>query len=242
MTDNIVRTTASAADGMAWILDSFALVLKAPLAIMGTFIGLFITLCLLNFIPLLGSIAGQILTPVFMAGIFAFSRKVEETGDGNIDFDVIMSPFQDKEKLIQLVLLGVINIVLVVVLVVVLAFFAFLLIGSTALSFSKLGHNSEASVLVFIFGMLFFAVVSALFAACNWLAVPLIMFADLKVIDAMKESFMACFTNLISTLVFGIIAIVLIIVSAIPFGLGLIITMPVLFISSYVAYKSIYLS
>lgn len=264
MTDKISRRTASAADGVAWLTDSFLLVFKAPLAIIGLFFAWFVVICILNFIPVLGGMVVQILTPILMAGVYAFCRQLDKGESGSIDFNLFLSPFQDKMKLTQLALLGVINIMVFVGLVIMAFLLVFVLIGSFSFSFEKASEISMVGLFVFGLVGLLATTIGALFAACNWLAVPLIMFANLKVIDALKESLMACFANIISTLAFGCVAILALItpgvllglalfVSNVPLGLtllfsniglalGLIVTLPALFISSYMAYKSIYLS
>ena len=240
MIDKISRRTASAADGLAWLSESFSLVFKAPLAIIGIFFAWFVVVCILNFIPILGGIVSQILNPILMAGVYAFCRQFDKKDSGSIVFNLLLSPFQDKSKLTQLALLGAINIIFFAGLLVISGF----LIGALYLAASAAPAQlfGLPTLWIAILCVLLIITVTALFAACNWLAVPLIMFANLKVMDALKESLMACFDNIISTLVFGGAAVLILIVSIVPFGLGLIVTIPALFVSSYVAYKSIYLS
>jgi uncharacterized membrane protein len=62
------------------------------------------------------------------------------------------------------------------------------------------------------------------------------------VMQAFKLSFLGCLKNILPFLVFGLIALVLFFVSAIPFLLGWIVVMPVLTIAVYTAYRDIFQS
>jgi uncharacterized membrane protein len=73
-----------------------------------------------------------------------------------------------------------------------------------------------------------------------WLAPALIAIHDTPVITAMKLSFFGCLKNVLPFLIYGILAMILFIIGALPLGLGLLIVMPMFFGSIYAAYKDIY--
>jgi uncharacterized membrane protein len=73
-----------------------------------------------------------------------------------------------------------------------------------------------------------------------WFAPALIMFHDVKPLDAMKLSFFACLKNIVPFLLYGIILMVLCVVASIPFGLGFLVLGPVIVGSIYAGYRDIF--
>ena len=53
-------------------------------------------------------------------------------------------------------------------------------------------------------------------------------------------SFFACFRNFVPFLIYGIVMCVLAVIAAIPFGLGMLVWIPLMIASSYVAYRQIF--
>lgn len=73
-----------------------------------------------------------------------------------------------------------------------------------------------------------------------WFAPALIVFEKLPPGQAMKLSFAACLSNILPCTVYGVALMVLWIIASIPFLLGLIVLLPVIFCSVYVSYKDIF--
>ena len=57
-----------------------------------------------------------------------------------------------------------------------------------------------------------------------------------------KASFLACIRNFVPFIVYGLIMMVAAVVAMIPFGLGMLVWMPVAITSTYVAYRRIFTS
>ena len=77
--------------------------------------------------------------------------------------------------------------------------------------------------------------------ALIWFAVPLLVLDDdMTIGKAMSLSFVGCFKNILPMFLYGLLATVLIVVGMIPFMLGLLVVMPLLFISLYTSLKDIY--
>lgn len=252
MENEIELKIRPAMNGLKWMTDSFKILFKAPKAFAIIFFGFFVGMFMLNLIPFLGQLLIQILTPIAMAGIYAFSQSVEN-GQVDFDFSIIKSPFDDKEKLTQLVLLGIMNIVLVLGGMFIFGLiFVGLLAGMGITSglggsqndvanlMNSLSTLNSTTLLMLITTLLLAITFFFIIGAAQWLAVPLIVFGGLTVIPALKQSLFACFRNVLSTLIFGITLVVAIILSMITLGLGLIIVVPVMMISTYVAYKDIF--
>lgn len=88
-------------------------------------------------------------------------------------------------------------------------------------------------VLIMLVGLLFYIPL----VMCMYLAPILILFHDMSAVSAMSLSFKACLKNILPFLVLGILLIIAGLVAIIPFGLGLLVLMPVMMITSYTAYK-----
>jgi uncharacterized membrane protein len=73
-----------------------------------------------------------------------------------------------------------------------------------------------------------------------WFAPILVLFHDLKAMDAMKTSIDACMMNLLPFTVYGLISMILIFLAALPFGLGLFVMIPTMMASLYISYKDIF--
>jgi uncharacterized membrane protein len=74
-----------------------------------------------------------------------------------------------------------------------------------------------------------------------WFAPALIVFHDLKPMDALTQSFQGCLKNIVPFLVYGIITFVIGMLASIPAGLGWLIWGPTLIGSIYAGYRDIFL-
>ena len=77
-------------------------------------------------------------------------------------------------------------------------------------------------------------------AMAVWFAPALVVFRNVAPLEAMKASFFACLKNIVPFLVYGVILFVLCIVAMIPFGLGMLVMMPVMMGSVYASYVEIF--
>jgi len=96
--------------------------------------------------------------------------------------------------------------------------------------------QANAMTLPILIAMLF--IVPILMA--YWYAPVLIGLHNLAVLDAMKLSFIACLKNMLPFLLYGLIFMVILVVAIIPFGLGLIVAVPVMMTSLYTSYVDVF--
>lgn len=73
-----------------------------------------------------------------------------------------------------------------------------------------------------------------------WFAPALVLFHDMKALDAMRLSFSACLRNVLPFLIYGVISAVLLVLAMIPLGLGLLVMIPTMTASLYISYKDIF--
>lgn len=230
--------------GWGWIADGFGLFKRDPLIwIVNVVIVIAITL-LLGFIPLLGSLAGYLLSPIFQGGLMLGCRA-QENGEP-LKVEHLFAGF--KQNTSTLVAVGGLYILggLLIGIVVMLLFF---LTGGTGMLEMMSAAERGAEVTpgdmplgaLLVVGLLGITLGTGLLMSV-WFAPALVVFHSLGALEAMKLSFRGCLRNLGPFLLYGLIAILLMIVAILPFGLGLLIMLPTLAASVYVGYQDIFLN
>lgn len=191
-------------------------------------------LAVLGSVPFVGSIASNVLGPVFTAGVFLGCLRVER-GEALRAEDLFLG-FKS-ERLTALLILGLLGLVAVFGVVIVAGLFGFGAIMSTGgdldASFDQMGSGVLIGVLVFL--LLLLPVAMAL-----WFAAPLVMLAGVEPVDSLKLSFAACWRNMWTLTIWGLLALLIMIVAAIPLLLGWLVAGPVLMASYYWMYRDIF--
>ena len=229
--------TVDAGRGVTWWTDAWALFAKN--------IGMWVVLSLimlvifivLSFIPLIGSLAAALLTPVFIGGWMLAARKVE--GGGTLEVGDLFSGFRD--KLTPLIVLGALLLAATIVIGVVVAALG---IGAVGGMMAGGAHNSAGGMMAAagtgLFALLVALVLGFAVALAMWFAPALVVFRDMPPVDALKASVSASLKNIAPFLIYGLLYIVAAIVASIPFGLGWIVLVPIVLLTVYVSYKDIY--
>ncbi|HLB15334.1 MAG TPA: BPSS1780 family membrane protein [Burkholderiales bacterium] len=224
-----------AGHGWKWITDGWGLFRRQP----GTWILLLIVFVLISvliaLIPILGSIASNVLWPVFAGGIMLGCRELDQGGELAVGH--LFAGFRD--HLGKLVVIGILYLVALIVVVLVAFAITGAGIGFGALMGTDRG-GAEMNVTAILLGVLLALALIIPVAMAVWFAPTLVVLNDLGVGDAVKASFRACLRNIIPFLVYGAIGIGLAIVASIPFGLGWLALGPTLAASVYAAYRDIF--
>jgi hypothetical protein len=223
--------------GWEWIAEGFALFKKQPGTWILILIILAVCLALLNVVPGIGSLAAMLLMQVFVGGLMLGCRALDN--DENFELGCLFAGF--KQNTGDLVVLGVLALVGWIIAfippMVIMgggAFMAMMMGGGGHMpSFGALGLSFMLAVLVGL------ALATPVYMAL-WFAPSLIVFNNLKPVDAMKASFFACLNNIVPFLIYGVILLVLCFVAAIPFGLGFLVLGPVAIASIYAGYRDIF--
>ena len=230
--------SVAAGDGVAWIGAGWKLFAKAPLMwIVGLLIILVIAV-VVSFVPIIGSLAFQIATPVFYGGLVVACRSLERGGD--FELEHLFAGF--KIQLANLAIVGALFLVGMAALFLVLAFFVgfgilgALLTGSTNDVLPALAASGFA---ILLGTLVMFALMIPLLMA-YWFAPALVIMHGMGAVEAMKASFGGCLRNIVPFLLYGIVMLVLCIVASIPLGLGLLVWIPLSFTSTYAAYRGIF--
>ena len=158
------------------------------------------------------------------------------TEGGDIAIDSLFAGF--KQNTGNLIMVGVFYLVGVLIITALV----FMIGGGAALTGGMIGHGPGMGMAVggFLLAMLVMLVLLVPLAMAVWFAPALVVFHNVAPLDAMKASFSACLKNLVPFLVYGVILFVLCIIAMIPFGLGMLVMVPVMMGSVYASYVEIY--
>jgi len=235
--------TVAAGNGLTWWTEGWRLFAASPwlwIAIVLVFVAIMVALA---WVPLLGSLASTVLSPVLVAGIMA-GCQAQDRG-GQLAFEHLFSGFSD--RLMPLVVVGLLYLAGTVAIALLFGALLIGIVGVSGLSalmssdpleggwamLATLGLGAVIAVLVATLAAL------PLMMAC-WFAPALVMLRHDEPVAAMKASFVACLANVMPMLVYGLIGIVLCIVTSIPFLLGWLVLGPVFAASVYTSYKDIF--
>jgi uncharacterized membrane protein len=216
--------------GMAWLTEGFGYFQRDALVWIGITIIWVVIILALAFIPLVGSVAGQILMPVFMGGLMLGCRSRAEGGELQVAH--LFAGFsQHTGQLILVALLYLVGLIVMFVLIVVLIRFG---AGGSAIM-PELEGGDVAAVSGNLMPVLLISLV-----ALGLYAPTLVVLRNIDAVEAMKLSFNGCLKNFMPFLLYGIIGLVLSIIAIITLGLGFLVLLPVVVASVYVAYQDIY--
>jgi uncharacterized membrane protein len=231
--------TVEAGRGAGWLGDGFDYFKRAAGAWLAIAVVLFVIYVALSFIPVIGSLAGQLLAPVFSAGILLGCRQMDD--GGALELGHLFKAFSDNPG--PLIVLGALYVAALIALGIFMVILAFFVMGGVGTIMQVINGDANALLqnlprllVVMLVGVgLYVPVVMAF-----WFAPALVALGGLSVQDAVSGSFTGCMRNLFPFLVWGIVALVLGIVAVIPMGLGLLVLVPMIWASTYVAYKEIF--
>jgi len=227
-----------AGEGWTWIARGWGLFTRAPLMWILSMLIVFVAAVVMNFIPIIGGLAFQVLNPVIAAGFVVACRSLEQGGE--FELEHLFAGF--KIRFGNLVVLGLLF--LAGTIAIFLVFAAFL--GFTILGAILTGDAQQiaATMMRSFFGLALGGLVAmALWVpliAAIWFAPALVVMHDVGPVEAMKQSFVASFRNFVPFLLYGIVMLVFAVLAAIPIGLGFLVWMPLAIASTYAAYRAIF--
>lgn len=226
--------------GWRWIVDGFALFKKNPPIWIALFVAYFLIVVVVSIIPVVGPLVMSLLAPVFTAGFMLACRAVEKGEE--LELGYLVAGF--KRNTGQLVTVGGLYLVgSIIILGLMMMSGGGAILGSAALGQMQGAEPTEA--MIGAMGGMLIALLVALallipLLMAYWFAPALVVFDDMTAMEAMKRSFAGCLRNILPFLVYGLIAFVLMMVAMIPFGLGMLILVPVLNASIYAGYRDIF--
>ena len=187
----------------------------------------------ISMIPLIGSVITTLLAPVFAAGMMWGCQAVAQQQD--LEINHLFAGF--KKNTSQLISVGGIYMasLLAVAVMVVLS------MDSATITAIKLEQGLTTEQADAMLPPLFFAMLCIVpILMAYWYAPLLVGLNNLTAGQALKLSFMVCLKNLLPFFVYGVIFTLMLLVAIIPFGLGLLIAVPVMMTSLYASYEDVF--
>src|SRR3954471_6951403 len=227
-----------AGNGWQWIKDGWALFMRAP----GLWIGITLLWAVISIaigvVPIIGTLAGTILGPVFGAGLLLGCRALDEGGELKVEhlFAGFGERFTTLAALGLLYLAAILVVTLVTALAVGFKLYALLSAGpADAETIIQLLVLAALAVLIWV-GLMLPVIMAVWFAPC------LVVFRHLSAMQAIRASLTGCLKNFVPFLVYGLVLLLPAIIATIPFALGWLVLAPLVVTSLYTSYKDIYSS
>lgn len=227
--------SVEAGNGWLWIRGGFALFRQNPAIWIALFF-IYLLICMaLSMVPLVGPILLNLLAPVFVAG-FMLGCKALESGE-ELEINHLFAGFRHNTA--ELITVGGLYLAGMIV----VAGIIFLMTGGTLTASEHHGRTVEGAMQG---GMLLAALVGLALllplVMAYWFAPLLVVFHDIKPLEAMKMSFFACLRNILPFTVYSLVSMVLLVLAFIPLGLGLLVMIPTMTASLYASYKDIFIT
>jgi hypothetical protein len=222
----------AAGRGFAWWSEGWRIFREAP----GLWIGIGVTLMIINIlvglVPVVGDLATSLIFPVFGAGLMLGCRAIDAGEE--LRFGHLFAGFQD--KLGRLLMIGVL--VLLGSVVIIAIAFAFGVGTSVFFGGTQTGASDmNLFTLLLVLGIV---LVGLLAIMAIWFAPALVALHELTAFEAMKLSFRGCLRNWLPFLAYGLAFIGIAILASLPLGLGWLALMPLIYCSTYAAYRDIF--
>lgn len=233
---NGTSRTVPAGNAIEWLKQGWVLFVVNPGLWIALTVVMMVILVGLNVVPLIGSLAANLLTPVLAAGMLLSCQKAA-SGE-KLDVGELFAGF--KQNTGNLVMLGVIYMASMLLIFAVV----FALAGGSMAGGAMMGRAAGFGL---AFGgmmlaiLLSFALMVPLFMA-YWFAPALVFFNNMPPLEALKASFNASLKNMLPLLVYGLIVLALLFFAVVPVFLGFLVLIPVLFGSLYASYRDIFVS
>ncbi len=238
-------TSLPAMAGLKLLGDSFSIFGKNPSIWVVMLVVYIVIILLITSIPFF-VLLPILLAPIFNAGFIYGARVIDE--HKMLEIDHLFAGF--KLQLRGLFRLGMIYFLLNLIIIAMLGFFQestadqqaiiAMIEADPALELEQVIRNNP-QLAIDLFKSLFLGVILSIpLVMASWFAPALVLFNQQTPLKAMLLSIRACNKNILAFLVYGVLVIPLFILALIPFGLGLLVMMPVMFIGQYCSYKMIF--
>lgn len=238
-----------AKQGWQWIMNGFFLFRRAPLVWIVLCATLLLIAATLALIPIAGQFIFTLLSPAFLAGVMIGCKTLNE--GGRLEITHLLAGFRGTAS--PLITIGGIYLVGQVLIVGV-----FMLVGGDVLMGLLLeGKRVDENELRNVSGDMLSASLVALVLTIPllmavWFAPLLVKFGNMRALDAMRSSFVACLKNIIPLQVYGITLVVvmtvLMMLASSLLGPSIIVQLavitamsPILFASIFASYRDIFL-
>jgi uncharacterized membrane protein len=204
------------------------------MAWMGLSAGWMLITLALVLVPLVGGVVANLLQPVFFAG-FAMAARGQLSGSAPSMGDLFAG---FRRPLRPLVNLGAILLLAEIAIFFVMSLLGLPGVGEgdevvTVTDYVKALKGKEWILLVGV-------ALTALVKGALWFAPALLAFHDLSTAHSIRWSVFAALSNVGAMLAYGVALTVVFVAGALPWGLGLIVAIPVMVASTYTGYAEVF--
>ena len=233
----------TAARGWTWIKQGYQLIMISPILAISTALIAALTVFLAMMVPLIGPLIAIILMPIMLAGYMRVCRALEENEE--VELADLLAGF--KKNTPALVSLGAF-----LMMGMLLASAVMVFVGGDQLTtlMEEVRTTDNPQVLmdairtagsgVAMAILLGFSLVLLLIVAWQY-APMLVFFSDVPPFIAMRDSFVGTLRNIVPYTVYSLIMQLLaLILGILPFGIGMILLLPLGLTSLYVSYRNIF--
>jgi hypothetical protein len=234
MDGSIKVAELKASRGAAWLAEAFNLFRRAPLAWIGLCAGWLAITFGLILMPFIGGVLANFLQPVFFAS-FAITAYRQAAGERVVMGD-LFSAF--KRNMRPLVNLGALLLLAEIAIFALMAVMGLPMAASDERSFTFVEYAEALKGKEWILSAGF--LLTVLVKGALWFAPPLIAFHGMSTVQAIRWSVFAAISNLGAMIVYGALLLALFVFALIPWGLGLIVVIPMMVVSSYVGYREVF--
>lgn len=246
--------------GWGWILDAWRL-MKSRLGLaIGVVMLMYVLLFVASMVPFVGNLLTPFLSP-FLAGgvylVFARMREIERRSqfeplarEQPISFDLMFAVFKDPAPRRALLNLAAVTIGFTLLMLLLMAVFVTIKLSGIDHTVLTDATATDAQRVAFLMPILLdpsawlawliALVVLAIYSMATFFAVPLIVLRGLGMMSALKQSFQAVAQNWLAFLLYGVIWLLLFISVPLTLMLSLIILLPLMFVSVFIAFEDIW--
>lgn len=220
--------------GAAWLAEAFGLFRAKPGAWIGLALGWIVITLGLIVVPLVGGVIANFLQPVFFAS-FAIAAYRQSRGEAVAMADLFVGFRRNVRALVNL------GAILLIAEIAIFALMALLGLpmapeDGTSFTLSDYVQALKGKEWILALGFLLTVVVKG----ALWFAPQLIAFHGMSTAHAMRWSVYAALSNLGAMIVYGVALLLLFVAGLIPWGLGLVIVIPVMIVSTFIGYREVF--
>jgi hypothetical protein len=223
-----------ASRGIAWLGEAFHLFRRKPMAWIGLCAGWIVITVGLLMVPILGGVVANFLQPVFFAS-FAIAAYRQAAGEDVVMGDLFLAFRRNPWPLIKL---GAILLFAEITIFILMALLGMPMLAAGEKGFVMREYVESLQGKEWILAIGF--VLTVLVKGALWFAPPLIAFHSMSAGHAMRWSVYAALANIGAMLLYGVALFVLFFVGIVPWGLGLLVVIPMMVISTFVGYRDVF--
>lgn len=226
--------------GLTWLTEGWQPFARAPGQWIALTLLLLVAMTVCNALPVIGNLLSPFVYGVFAAATLLAARRARDGTSTELLNDALAFGSHPALKPVVIVSAIHLGLTLVAVMAGVLIMVAFSGLGVVASAFQSDANMLASALGGLLPGLLLMMLAMVAITAMYWFAIPDVVFRGTEPWTAMCRSLRACVGNAVPLLVYGVLCMIAFAIAVIPFGLGLLVMLPVLFGSWLASYEDVY--